>query len=232
MSRFKILADEAISNHKDEEIDSYLKKIAKDNNLNTNEHQRLVEEYNIGAFLTKLQEGSHHEEYNIASPVVSELQKEALDLGDDSLEKVAEAKSEYILTDDMFHVDFNDDYCNTDDLQKVAMADIDMDLFSSEEKWDKATAARSELLADMNIGRSNMENSDTKNENIGRLTKMVSGSEGLMKTAVSTLTLLGKGDEAIQMLENSKFSINDIVSVELEDLSKEASEILSYLIGE
>ncbi len=231
MSKFKILADKAISEHKGEEVDSYLKKIARDNNLNINEHQRLVEEYNIGAFLTKLQEGSHHEEYSVASPVVSELQKEASDLGD-SLEKVAETKPNYTLTDDMFNVDFNDDYCDVGDLQKVAMADIDIDLFNSEEKWDKATAAREELLNNMNMGRSNMEDNDARNENIGRLTKMVSASEGLMKTAISTLALVGKEDDAIQMLENSKFSINDIVTVEIEDLSKEASEILSYIIGE
>lgn len=227
MNKFVAMADEAIKNHKNENIDDYLGKIASQNNLNTDEHQRLVEEYNVGAFLNKLQEGTHHEEYDIASPVRTE-QGSASNQSSNNLEKAASEELKYVVTEDMFNVSLEETH--TEKLEKVASVVLNDELFASEEKWEAADIARQSIFKDKENMMEKIAAEDKISEMVQELLKTASTSEGMTKTAILSVHRLGFESEAETMLENSKFSTADIKDAVAESLTEKGTGILSSLV--
>ncbi len=226
MSRFVIMAEDAIKNHNNENIDEYLNKIASSNGLNNNEHQRLIEEYNIGSFLSKLQDGSQHEEYQVASPVQSAANSESF--SGSSLGKTAADNTKYIVHEDMFHLSVDDDFSDSS-LEKVASTSIGDELFTSEEKWSKANDTLSSMLQEDENALEKVAKNNAIIQMASDLLKVSSYSEGMTKTAILSLHNIGLDTEAESMLENSKFSTSDIASAKTEPLSSDGITILSKI---
>jgi hypothetical protein len=231
MSRFAILAEDAIKEYKGGDIDSHLEKIAESNNLNKNEHQRLIEEYNIGAFLKKLADGSQHEEYDVAKPVV--VSSGASEKNGEKLKKVASTAENFNISPDMFSVDV-DDFASPEigQLEKVASANIDDELMNIESKWEEADKKREAVLAEEKAGLEKLAKTIEVENKLGKLLKIASTSEGMTKTAVSALAMSGLDELSLTMLENSKYSSFDIRDAKAEELPKEAKEIITELSRE
>ncbi len=223
------LAEEVIQNHKGGNIDKHLKKIASENNMNAEEHQRLVEEYNVGAFLKKLADGSQHEEYDVASPV--SVPSKSTNQSSGEIEKVASSGYGEV-SYDMFNVSLdNDAVIETGDLSKVAHANVDDGLFSSEDKWSMADIEREKIANEMSLGLEKVAGEDALLEKVARLVKLSSDTEGQFKTAIATMAAAGMEDISIHMLENSKFSSFDIQDAKAEALKKEASDTIKEIVG-
>jgi hypothetical protein len=227
MSRFTSLADKAIKDFNTGDIDKYLEKIANENELNKNEHQRLIEEYNIGVFLKKLAEGSQHEEYSVASPVSIPSSSGKETTGE--IEKVASTTYGEV-SESMFHIDFDSDFTPDDTLlEKVASSNMDDHIFSAEDKWRDADTKREEVLeSDMN-GIMKIASDEKLGKKINTLMKVASISEGQMKTVVSVLAKKDLGDVGVQILEDSKYSSFDVIDAKAEELSKEAIEHIAEI---
>jgi len=233
MNKYMVLADKAIRQvTPGTDVDTLLEKIANESNLNTHERQRLVEEFNVGMFLKKLSDGTQYEEYQVANPVEVPVVKTS---GDGvELKKVASENFDYskVITSDMFIIDVNDDVLLSNDepmLSKVASADVDNDIYNIEEKEAAAEKERAAMMDEYKSGLEKVARDNSKLEKIARLTRIASENEGIMKTAISTLSKLGMDDVAIDILENSKYSRFDLASSTAEALPSEALSIISDL---
>ena len=224
MRKFTVMAERAIADYRGGGIDSHLAKIAKDNNLNPDEHQRLVEEYNVGKFLSKLQDNTQHEEFDVASPV-STPSVGLSDGGVTSLKKVASAK--YNIDPSMFYVEWDEDTTSLPTLQKVASVDIDGgDLFSSERKWEDADAKREEAASQYGDGIRRMTLRSQKDMSLGLLAKEASFSPGLAKAIVATLAKTAGEDEALTVIESCKFSTEEIAGAQIEEMPADVVDLI------
>lgn len=229
MNKFTIMAEDAIKSFDGTDIDKHLSKIASDNNLNAEEHQRLVEEYNVGKFLKKLADGSHHEEYDVASPVV--VPKVSSGTSDTDIKKTASIKSNYSITSDMFFLDTEEEILDTGDLRKVASANVDDYIMNSEEKWVDAELKRMEVMDELSGGLEKLSREEELYSKVATLTKLASETEGTMKTVVATLSMAGKNDIAEHMLENSKFSTFDLMKTSADTVSDDIKGLMSEIVN-
>ncbi len=226
MSKFIVIAQEAIKTYETGDIDSHLQKIASAHSLNSEEHQRLVEEYNIGSFLNKLQEGTQHEEYPVASPVVSVANIEGG--GGSTMQKTASSVPAYTIHEHMFIVSSDEDDCSNS-MEKTASSPENEELFTSEAKWDRVDQAR-EVEAEEETAM--IKVAEEKEKLMGltqELLKLSSSSEGMTKTAILGVHQVGFKTEAESMLENSRFSTDDIASSTMEPLCDSGSKILFHI---
>ena len=230
MSRFMTMAEEAISKYKSGGVDAYLDKFAEDKGLNLEEHQRLVEEYNIGSFLNKMKDGTQHEEYEVASPVVTISSSD--EGGPSVLGKVASVNDSDKLTPDMFILSDELQITSDPELNKMAHISDDDYLFNSEEKWRKADDARKELAADTVRGLEKLASDSRLHDALSTLVKVAGESEGMTKTAISVMTSGGHRDLAEHIRYNTKFSPSEILSAKAEELPKSAFKAREEAIEE
>jgi len=230
MSQFISMAEDVRSNFKGSDIDGHIEKYATDKSLNDNEKQRLVEEVNVATFLGKLQEGTHHEDFPIANPIVTHDGEEDAPLESAELNKAASVDYSNQITDSMFSFDNEDAPESLNDLSKVASVSTGDEIFTSESLWDENEAAVEEMKAEEAAGIEKLASETEMYDSLGHLTRAVSISEGMTKTAAVILAKHELNDAATSMLENSKFSHMDVVSSSAEELSKEASEILDTIL--
>lgn len=221
MSQYVQMAEEIRKNSNGKNIDEYIEKYASDKGLNNNEKQRLIEEYNIGSFLDKLAEGTQHEDFDVANPIVthSKGSKPVLEAGE--LNKAA--SENFVVSSDMFSFD-NTEVVSVDEmLPKTASVNEDSFVMNSEEKWENQEKERMAVFEEYGEGLAKTAMEDEIYSNLGELTRIVNESEGMTKTAVAAMSMSGLDDLAISMLENSKFSSKDILESDSEPLKKEAA---------
>jgi len=229
MNKYAIIAQNAINSFDGGDIDSFLDKIAKENNLNRYEHQRLIEEYNIGKFLSKLQRREQHEEFQVANPVVIEEDVTRQDDGS-NINKTA-SYTPYNITPDMFALDKDLEDKNID-LYKIAtyQAEVDSYIYNIEDKWEKADNARQFLLHKEAIKREQVAEREEELEKIAILTKELAHDPGMVKTAVAFLAKHAKEDIAEDILIRSKFSSQEVKESMLEPITFKAQELLQDFI--
>jgi len=222
MNKYIAMAEDIRKLSNGSDVDKVIEKYASDNSLNDNEKQRLVEEVNVGTFLDKLRDGSQHEEFAVASPVVTHGASDKT-LEPAELNKAASARSEYSISHDMFDLT---QPCSNDieyGLEKTASYSEDDSIMTSEDKWEEAERMRAEVLAEDKSGLEKLARSEEIHRELGLLTKIANESEGITKTAVAALSIAGLDELALTMVENSKFSSFDISEAKAEELTKEAA---------
>jgi len=222
MNKYIAMAEDIRRLSSGPDIDEVIKKYASDNSLNDNERQRLVEEVNVGTFLDKLRDGSQHEEFTVASPVITHNNDNEV-LSPAELNKSASFKSDYLVSGDMFNLS---DSCSNDieyGLRKTASYSEDESIMTSEDKWKHADAMRDKVIKEERDGLEKLAESEEIYKELGLLTKIANESEGITKTAVAALSISGLDELAVSMVENSKFSSLDISNAKAEELTKEAA---------
>lgn len=239
MFRYTKMAEEIREGFKGGDIDGYISKYASANKLNISQQQRIVEEVNVGTFLDKLKDGTHHEDFPIAEAVHANfaerddsLNKTASEYGRSPLEKVASVEMSSLVTSDMYNigtVEF-DDSIAADTLSKTAgMYDENLEAASNE--WEK----NDDLAKEASIQR--VANSDTVqsweewDKGIDFLTKIASESEGMAKAVIATMSKMNLEKEAVDMLENIKYSNEEIINSNTEELSFDTIHELRKLAG-
>ena len=176
MGQYNDLAKVAMDEVKDgSSVSDAIEGVISRNGLSSDEAQRVVEEFNIGSFIEKMQEGTQHEDYKLAEPIVSPLDKVA-SYGNSSLSKKA---SEDI------HVPMSAfDLSGTDN--GVSRQDISGDVvMNSEEKWDRQ---KEYGTRDRNLS-SHLEKKASYDQEIAAESSMliskIKGNPDLVKTAIA-----------------------------------------------
>ena len=229
MNKFALMADEAIRSFSGTDIDSHLSKIANDNNLNPDEHQRLVEEYNVGRFLAKLGEGTQHEEFEVASPISVPADNSA-DGGAGKLQKAASEAMSYNIDPSMFYLDDSPEAKSLPSLQKVASIDINGGLFSSEEKWKDGDRARATAAKEYQDGIDNMMAQGQRDGALAVLSKEASYSPGVAKGIIVLLAKSAGANEAETVAENCKFSVSEIKESDIEEIPASAIDVIKSIL--
>ncbi len=232
MSQFIGMAEEVRKNFDGKDIDSHISKYASDKGLNDNEKQRLIEEVNVGTFLEKLSNGTHHEDFPIADPVITHTNGDKPILESTELSKAASVSFRGI-SPDMFNIDIPEPISHSDEmLFKTASHDENSVIMDSEEKWDNAEKERSKIIDDYDTGLAKTASENDMYTNLGTLVKYANESEGMTKTAVAILSMNELDDLAETVLDNSKYSTHDIAESKAEELTKEAKKVIEKVVKE
>ena len=230
MSKFISMAEEAKATLKGTDINSHIEKIATDKELNINEKQRLAEEVNVSTFLDKLKSGTQHEDFPIVGPSVTHDISEPSETLSPQLGKAASVDYSDKIQSSMFYIGCSDSSEVMNDLPKTASVTTGDEIFTSEDKWRDQEDKRTELKEMNEVGFEKLAFETESFNTLGKLTREVSYSEGMTKTAAVILSNNDLDELASSMLENSKFSHMDVVSSNAEELSKEASELMTSLL--
>ncbi len=228
MSQYASMAEQVRRDMKDNDIDGAISKYASSHNLNDNQKQRLVEEVNVGTFLSKLSEGTQYEDFPVASPIVTHSDGESPVLSSAELNKAA--SQNFDVTFDMFSFDVKDDYCEPDVLQKVASSSLNSEIMNSEDKWEAAEEETKKVIEESNNGLLKIAHVDEVYDLLSVITKSSNESEGMVKTASAVLAINDLDELAMTLLENSKHSSYDVSASTAEPLSKEASHAMEKLL--
>ncbi len=229
MSRFIGMAEDVRNNFKGEDINGYIQKYASEHNLNKNETQRLVEEVNVGTFLDKLKDGTHHEDFPVADPLVTHSDGESPVLGSSELNKAASVEYNSV-SPSMFDLSSKDNAFSEPMLQKTASVEIGTEIMNSEEKWAENELAAKAALDEESAGLEKVAMEESVYSTLGELTRLANESEGMIKTAASILALNELDELALSLIENSKYSSFDVADARAEELTKEASDKLSTVL--
>lgn len=230
MNKYSAMAEDVKKLAKDSDIDSVIEKYASDNNLTDNEKQRIVEEVNVGTFLDKLRDGTQHEEFPVANPIVTHGDGDVA-LESSELNKAASLNRDYSISYDMFDLSCENTHETEYDLKKTASYSEDFSVMNSEEKWEEADRMRDEVIKSDNDGLEKLARNEEIYKELGLLTKVANESEGITKTAVATLAMAGLDELALSMVENSKYSSFDIADAKAEELTKEAAGHVKRVIN-
>jgi hypothetical protein len=226
------MAEDVRKNFKGKDINEHIEKYASDKGLNDNEKQRLVEEVNVGTFLDKLREGTHHEDFPVADPIVTHSDGESPVLESSELNKAASYNPSYDIDSSMFDLSSSPVVSDGEipSLNKVASISEDSSIMNSEEKWEKADIAREWIETDAEKGLEKLSRDNEIASALDNLTRNVNESEGMTKTAAVILAKNELDILAEDLIENSKYSTFDISSSIAEELSKEASDNIELLV--
>lgn len=229
MSQFVSMAEDVRKGFDGKDIDKYIEKYASDRGLNNNERQRLIEEVNIGTFLDKLQDGSHYEDFDVASPVISHGNGEKPVLDSSELSKSA-SMSQWETTPLMFDIIGTDIDSESQMLQKAASSELNLEIMNSEDKWKDADALRKEVEHDLKNGLEKNAEVDDIYTSLSKVTRATNMSEGMVKTAAAVLAMNDLDELAITLIENSKYSSIEVADAPAEELSKQASSDMANLL--
>ena len=228
MNKFTLMAEEIMKQKKDNEnIDEVILKYASEHNLNKHETQRLIEEYNVGVFLEKLKEGTHHEEYDVASPVEVPVVP-SNETSNSELNKAASVYANYNIHSSMFTIDDEDNIFDSS-LEKVASFDEYTHEVALKQKDDELSAeaeAELEKIAEM---QEKAFVSDVINALVEDIAEASKESEGLTKTAVLILAKEGLSNEAEDVMTLSKFASSDILSAKSEKITDDQKILIGLL---
>jgi len=230
MNKYTLIAEEIMRRKKDgEDPNTLIRKYASEHDLNIHETQRVVEEYNVGVFLQKLKEGTHHEDYELANPVeVAEIPITAQS-GTSTLDKAASyAPRKYALHAGMFSLD--DPASDVDShLEKVASYNNFTHEDSIEERQEEAEKeAYREMASNAALEKKAMISS-FRDAMITDLVDASKETEGLTKTAVVMLAKEGLADEAEEVLLLSKFASSDLVQAKMEPPTEKQKALVGLL---
>lgn len=228
MSQYASMAEQVRRDMKDNDIDGAISKYASSHNLNDNQKQRLVEEVNVGTFLSKLSEGTQYEDFPVASPTITHSDGESPVLSSTELNKAA--SQHFDVTSDMFSIGKKDDYCDPDILQKAASSSLNSEIMNSEDKWEAAEEERKKAIEESSKRLTKVAHIDEVYELLSVITKSSNESEGMVKTASAVLVINDLEELAMTLLENSKHSSSDVSESIAEPLSKEASYAMERLL--
>jgi len=213
MADFTTIASDVISDTKiSGDINASLAKIASTHNFNKEESQRLVEETNIAIFLDKMQDGTQHEDYELASPVSTS--SPSTNGGDGSLGKIAsDGVGYFFATPDMYDISIH-----SDPLMKTAsnidMSDIDLPNMDSIKKWERdALVKREHRLSELEK-EAEVKNNMAIDNFIANLSHAIKGDPDLVKTALA-LTHPDNIDFTDSVLSDTHFKIDEIISSEI-----------------
>ena len=230
MSQFVGMSEEVRKRSDGKDIDKHIEKYASDRGLNDNEKQRLVEEVNVGTFLDKLQDGSQHEDFDVASSVITHSDGEKPVLDSAELDKAASVSYGEV-NPSMFDIGNTDIDSETPMLAKVASSQLNSEIMNSEEKWEDADVLRKAVEQDSKDGLEKNAEIDDIHTALSKVTRSTNMSEGMVKTAAAVLAMNDLGDLAVTLVENSKYSSFEIADAPAEELSKEASFDVTKLLS-
>jgi len=202
--------------------DMVIDKIAKSYNLNDHWKQRIVEEFNIEAFLQKLQEGTQHENFQVAQPIIDEC-KQWVKVSQD--QSIPEGKSKEMEKTasygdigsipfgafDYAHEEFGpfnnmhvsgDNFDDSEELEKIAY-----------QKIDSAVEVFNQDL----IKEAMYKISEEEEKVLGKLVKIANVSPGFTKFIVHELTKTASPSYAEDIMVNSKFKPIEILHSSIYD---------------
>ena len=226
-TKFAVMADELIkSKDRIPDINIEIRRYANKKGLNTHETQRLIEEYNVGMFLQKMKEGTHHEEYDVADPV------EIPTIGEDTsparaLKKTASFIPTNGISEDMFII--SDDTHYEDALEKVASFDDSYHEEALEEKeHEKHLSAVEAISGDIELEKQAFLN-DVVSAAMQDIVETTKHEEGLVKTAAILLVKEGMWDEAEELIMLSKHSSSEILESKAMPLDGDQKRLIGLL---
>jgi len=244
------IAKEALEqvNQSGESPDLVIEKLCDNYGLNANWRQRIVEEYNIQAFLQKLQEGTQHEHYQVAQPVIDEC-KQWLGIewyepipennSNEGIKKTASYGDAGVVPLNAFEYDVNEEFKPFDPLY------VSGDNFDDTIELEKVAFEKQQMLQEMQKEELQKEASyyiqQAEDKILGELIKIANISPGFAKSIIHDLSktasrvyaedvLIGCKHKPEEILEASIY--DDVAPYEFEKLAsvKGLIEELSYLI--
>lgn len=213
-------------------IDEAIKIVSSDNGLTKEASQRIVEEYNISSFLDRMQEGKHHEDFEVASPVVEPMASaESSSANDTQIQKTASEINSVTL--DMFDLDTRKDSVNSRHFgSKVRSGETHTDI-NSDILYDLEKKAE-DLSSTIEIEKTSREEeyNDAKaslslsNYN-SSLAYKIKGSPDMVKLAIA---MSGEEDEMFisEVLESSSLLPLEISSSTITSETKERLHKLAF----
>jgi len=225
-----VIADAKISG----DINASLSKIASLHELNNHETQRVVEEVNIGLFLDKMQQGTQHEDYELASPV--EIDASSSSGGSSSLEKeasvgLASKHNAFFASPDMYDISIH-----SDPLMKAAsfisvedvVSESDLDWIGHSDKDRLKKEAQDSFVYNELKKESSAKISTTIDSFEADLAYSIKGDVDLVKTALA-LAHEDDSDFVYTLLSDTHFKseeilAGDISETSISNLNKIASE--------
>lgn len=215
---------EEVSKGKD--VNSLLKKTAKENNLNKEGTQRLVEETNINLFLNKMQDGTQYEDFDLARPVTNGEDKPESIGGHATLDK--EASLSINISPSMFNL--NEDNTSMESFDgNTHSSSLNDYMFTSEMKWEDAELEKRAMWEEEEEHRRHAKAVSASDNFISNLSYEIRGDADLIKTAIS---ITHEEDRPFidEVLENSTITKGEILDGEISEDSMQRLEKLARSI--
>ena len=219
-------------NQSGEAPDMILNKIAQSYGLNDHWKQRIVEEFNIQAFLQKLQEGTQHEHYQLANPVIDEAEQwvgvpmdEPIPEGQDKdiektasyMEKVAfyQEQEPTLIPLDAFEYKTEEEFTPFPNMMVVADEfddSIELEKIAYEKEMALKEVQREELIKEASYAISQYED-----KVLGELIKIANISPGFAKLIIHDLSKTAAAHYAEDILIGVKHKPKEIKDASIYD---------------
>lgn len=204
--------------------DEVLEQIAKAQNLNEHWKQRVVEEFNILAFLQKLQDGTQHEHFQVAQPVIDECKQwlhidwnqAAAEKNSGKMEKTASYN--YRSPEEFF---INANAFDYDGIDRFDSYTVSGDRFDDTIELEKVAFEKKQMLQDLQdeelIKEANYHIGKEENHLINELVKIANVSPGFTKSIIYDLYKKGHYSYAEDVMVESKYKPDEIMSSSIYD---------------
>jgi len=227
--RYVSIAKQIINeiNHGGDNPEELLNKYAKEYNLNNNMKQRVVEEYNVNMFLSKLKDGNHQEHYVLLNPVINETQKWNSIIEKNNKEN--EHKKNMTKTafyNEEANIVFKNNSMEYEHDPLLNGSFSNKTLVSSFEYGDTSdllkNASYKEKLREEEgfkelVKTAHYKGHEVINQLANDLTKVANISTGATKTIIYDLIKEGHEDIANTVMENCKYKPNEILGAKMTD---------------
>ena len=195
--------------------------LAQKQHLNKHQTQRVVEEYNVNMFLNKLKEGTQHEDFLLANPVMDECEKwVGVPIGkpqtgikkEASMEKVASSYDQVFIPNSAFEYGEIDNFDNIQMQGEILDESGDLEKVAFDKSYYKNELAQEELIKEANY------HINRGLEMVSRdLIKIANQSPAIAKQVIYGLVKVGSDDLAEDVLVNCKYNTQEITKSSMQD---------------
>ena len=198
-----------------------IEQIAQKNKLNPHQAQRVVEEYNINRFLNNLKEGTQHENFLLANPVIDEC-KEVIKIpmgeaqkkeSDGNIGKTASVYDQVYIPNSAF--EYGDTIDNFDSMQ-VHGEYIDESADLEKVAFDRQYA-KEQQIGEVLIKEAGYHIDKAEREIASDLVKVANISPAVAKQVIYGLVKMGAADIAEDVTIYCKYKPQEMINASLDD---------------